>query len=210
MTFPSGLGGIVGNLQGTGVRWWSRVAFCATSLSGGSTGRRRPFLRRQVRRCGTAWVRRSVVGGVEFGQGIDMLSRAILLIGNHGTNAYFRLAFTISDPICPCLSEPTVDALVRVYVFRRELAIIDSKYQHITMAGAYRTRCGECNFRTPWDTENSAQMAMEAHYDDVHPDVPMGGMIEFDGRRRNEGESPLIWVVLAIVALCILASLGGC
>lgn len=43
----------------------------------------------------------------------------------------------------------------------------------------FKTRCGECEYESPWLTESAAQDMMIEHYAVRHPETPPGGLIQF-------------------------------
>lgn len=47
---------------------------------------------------------------------------------------------------------------------------------------SFRVKCGECSHTTAWQTESQAGTAIASHYEQRHPEVPPGGVIEYRGQ----------------------------
>ncbi|MEL5960031.1 hypothetical protein AADR41_35640 [Streptomyces sp. CLV115] len=70
---------------------------------------------------------------------------------------------------------------------------------------AYRYRCGECGYSTPWTTESDAEDRAVSHYADRHPDIAPGGTVQINRKDANSvGCLPVLG--MAVLLLLIVAS----
>ncbi|MBC3839488.1 hypothetical protein GXW82_02495 [Streptacidiphilus sp. 4-A2] len=82
------------------------------------------------------------------------------------------------------------------------------------MADTYRYRCGECGYKTPWGTEYTGSGSIVVHYQQRHPGLPAGGMVEVNsgaavaaGKVTSGCATGCLVVVGLLILLAALASI---
>jgi hypothetical protein len=71
---------------------------------------------------------------------------------------------------------------------------------------AYRYRCGECGFKTPWGTESHGEQQQIAHYADRHPGLAPGGQVETNNKNPSGGKGCLTLIVITVLLLFLASA----
>ncbi|MFI1523655.1 hypothetical protein [Kitasatospora cineracea] len=69
---------------------------------------------------------------------------------------------------------------------------------------AYRYWCGECGYRTPWDSESRGEDLLIEHYDQRHPGIAPGGQTEVNRKDPESGDGCGCLGLLATAFLLLL------
>ncbi|MET8847860.1 hypothetical protein [Amycolatopsis sp. NPDC004625] len=72
------------------------------------------------------------------------------------------------------------------------------------MAANYRYWCGECSYRTPWQTESQGAATQAGHYARRHGRTLPGGRVEVRAKRTEGGGC--VWLVALLFLVLLLAS----